>query len=160
MRRGRNVTNCFCGFRRYDRTRSANSVSAGLCLWWPRSQERRLPPTRSKLSLRESQTIPTRSSQVFGGLPTVLTGRPRVSADLDREIAAHDQGYRSQGGRKIPGADADLSGPADASQTGMGSYLSEDARPAGVGVVRPRRSCRATRCSFQYPLRKVREWYL
>jgi len=39
--------------------------------------------------------------------------------DLDREIAAHDQGYRTQSGRKIPGADTDLSGPADAVQTAM-----------------------------------------
>jgi hypothetical protein len=37
--------------------------------------------------------------------------------DLDREIAAHDQGSRTQSGRKIPGADVDLSGPADAVQT-------------------------------------------
>jgi hypothetical protein len=33
---------------------------------------------------------------------------------LDREIALHDRGYRTQNGHRIPGADADLlSGPAD-----------------------------------------------
>jgi hypothetical protein len=32
----------------------------------------------------------------------------RYQIDLDREIALHDRGYRTKGGRRVPGADADV----------------------------------------------------
>ena len=32
----------------------------------------------------------------------------RYQTDLDREIALHDRGYRKKGGRRVPGADADV----------------------------------------------------
>jgi hypothetical protein len=44
----------------------------------------------------------------------------RYQKDLDREIALHDHGYRATGGRRIPGADADLvGGPADLVQAAI-----------------------------------------
>jgi hypothetical protein len=36
----------------------------------------------------------------------------RFETHLDREISLHDRGYRAEGGRRIPGADADLIGEA------------------------------------------------
>jgi hypothetical protein len=44
----------------------------------------------------------------------------RYQAHLDREISIHDRGYRTKGGRRIPGADADLNGgQADVVQTAI-----------------------------------------
>jgi hypothetical protein len=44
----------------------------------------------------------------------------RYQAHLDREISAHDRGYRAKGGRRIPAADADLNGgQADVVQAAM-----------------------------------------
>jgi hypothetical protein len=44
----------------------------------------------------------------------------RFQANLDREIALHDHGYRSESGRRIYGADADLTGgPADLVQVAI-----------------------------------------
>jgi hypothetical protein len=44
----------------------------------------------------------------------------RFQTHLDREIAIHDRGYRTEGGRRIPGADADLIGsPPVVAQDGI-----------------------------------------
>jgi hypothetical protein len=43
----------------------------------------------------------------------------RFQVHLDREIALHDRGYIAPGGGRIPGADIDLNGPAEAVQAAV-----------------------------------------
>jgi len=64
-------------------------------------------------ALAEAQQVPQASDpavslrQITNDLDNAVK---LYQAHLDREISAHDHGYRAKGGRRIPAADADLNG--------------------------------------------------
>jgi hypothetical protein len=66
--------------------------------------------------------LPDQLDKAIAGLSQVTSelaeAVKRFQTDLDREIAAHDRGFRTDSGRSIPGADADLgNGPSDEAET-------------------------------------------
>jgi len=69
-----------------------------------------------------AETQPDCSVSVTDDPDRVITSLQQVAYDLtnatklfqthlDQEIGLHDHGYRTSGGRRIPGADVDLIGP-------------------------------------------------